>query len=236
MQKILIIEDEENIRELIRYNLTAEGFDCVEAADGEEGLALALSQSPDLIILDLMLPVTDGFEVVKRLRMEGLKIPVIILTAKADEIDKVIGLEFGADDYVTKPFSVRELIARIRAALRRYDRSEKPVEAGGGDTGSGRDVIRIDDLCIDAPAHEVTVGGRSIMLTFKEFELLHTLAENRGIVLTREQLLDKVWGYEYMGETRTVDVHVRYLRKKLGGDENRYIVTIRGLGYKMPGK
>ena len=239
MQKItiLIIEDEENIRELLAYNLTAEGYECLSAGDGKTGLEMIRSETPDLIMLDLMLPVMDGIAVVKTMGRENVEIPVIMLTAKAEEVDKVIGLEFGADDYITKPFGVRELIARIKAVLRRYERAGGGEGDAGPEAGRGRDegagVIQIGELAIDIPGHEVRVGGKPVVLTFKEFELLRTLARNRGIVLSREQLLDQVWGYEYIGETRTVDVHIRYLRKKLGGDENRYITTVRGVGYKM---
>jgi two-component system alkaline phosphatase synthesis response regulator PhoP len=240
MTKILVIEDEANIRELITYNLASEGYELITAEDGEEGLSLAEAENPDLILLDLMLPVLDGYEVIRALRKGGSPVPVIMLTAKNDEVDKVLGLEFGADDYMTKPFGVRELKARIRAVLRRYEnggeapgkRVETP-EDSEKEPPQAADVLVIDDLRIDIPGHEVTVAGKPVALTLKEFELLKTLAENRGIVLTRDRLLDRIWGYEYAGETRTVDVHVRYLRRKLGGDEDRYILTIRGVGYKM---
>jgi two-component system alkaline phosphatase synthesis response regulator PhoP len=227
MKKILLIEDDENIRELVSWNLQDERYDCSTAGDGIKGLELAQTGEFDLILLDLMLPGIDGYEVIKSLHNDGINTPIIMLTAKNEEIDKVIGLEFGADDYITKPFSVRELKARIKAVIRRYDSNgngnvepEKPAE-----------VIVIGELEIDIPRHDVRVNERSIVLTLKEFELLTLLAKNRGIVFTREQLLDKVWGYDYIGETRTVDVHVRYLRKKLGSAA-RYLATIRGLGYK----
>jgi len=247
MQKILVIEDDASIRELVAWNLLEEGYDCVCAGDGREGLEAARREAPDLILLDLMLPVMDGFEVVKALRMDGVGTPVIMLTAKNEEADKVIGLEFGADDYITKPFGVRELKARIKAVLRRcrQDGAGDGGGAGGGDGGGagggngGGDggpgkggVLTIDELVVDVPRHVVTVRGSDVALSFKEFELLRMLAENRGRVLTREQLLDSIWGYEYLGETRTVDVHIRYLRRKLG-DAESHIVTVRGLGYKL---
>ena len=228
-QKILIIEDDASIRELVTWNLSEEGYDCVCAADGREGLELTKSEEPDLILLDLMLPAIDGFEVVKAIRGSGMQIPVIMLTAKSEETDKVIGLEFGADDYITKPFGVRELKARIKAVLRRYQ-ADAP-ENNTGDRARAP-MITIGDLVIDVPRHEVKVKNEPLTLTLKEFELLRTLAENRGRVLTREQLLDNVWGYEYIGETRTVDVHVRYLRRKLGETGN-CVITVRGLGYKL---
>ncbi len=224
MQKILIIEDEPNIRELVLYNLSQNGYEPLEAEDGLQGIAMARSENPDLILLDIMLPGKNGYDICKELRAEGSKIPIIMLTAKNDEIDKVLGLEFGADDYISKPFGIRELMARVKAVLRRY---ENNTEQEG---------IRIGDLVIDTDSHEVRLGGKQLELTLKEFDLLKVLAENRGRVMTRDQLLDKVWGFEYIGETRTVDVHVRYLRKKLGDEDNegKYIQTIRGMGYKMP--
>ena len=231
MQKILVLEDDANIRELVAWNLSEEGYDCTCVGDGKEGVDAAQREPCDLILLDLMLPSMDGFEVLRTLRREGVKTPVIVLTAKTEEADKVIGLEFGADDYITKPFGIRELKARIKAVLRRY----KQDENGSGD-GSGEnmpdDVFIIEDIVIDVPRHVVNAAGVDIVLTLKEFELLRMLAENRGRVLSREQLLDNIWGYEYPGETRTVDVHIRYLRRKLG-EAGRHIATVRGLGYKL---
>jgi len=226
MQKILVIEDDSSIRELVVWNLSEEGYNCLYAGDGKEGLEIARRESPDLILLDLMLPLVDGFEVIKALRMDGMETPVIMLTAKNEEADKVIGLEFGADDYITKPFGIRELKARIKAVLRRF----KPDDPDTDETGT--EVYSIGGLEINVPRHEVSANGQNVALTLKEFELLHTLAENRGRVLTREQLLDSIWGYEYLGETRTIDVHIRYLRRKLG-DAGDCISTVRGLGYKM---
>lgn len=236
MQKILIIEDEPNIRELVSYNLNQNGYEVKEAEDGLQGLSIARSEKPDLILLDIMLPGQNGYDICKELRAEGSKTPVIMLTAKNEEIDKVLGLEFGADDYISKPFGIRELMARIKAVLRRYENGpeqEASTNDMGAAIGSG---ISIGDLIINVDSHEVKLAGNRLSLTLKEFDLLRVLAENRGRVMTRDQLLDKVWGFEYIGETRTIDVHVRYLRKKLGdgGNEGKYIQTVRGIGYKMP--
>lgn len=228
MKKILIIEDEPNIRELVLYNLKANGYEGIEAEDGYMGITMAHKEKPDLILLDIMLPGKNGYDICKELREEGNETPIIMLTAKNEEIDKVLGLEFGADDYISKPFGIRELMARIKAVLRRYDNTHDNLPPG-------EHILKINDLEINIERHQVKVGEQLVDLTLKEFELLCYLAENRGHVLTRDQLLDKVWGIEYAGETRTVDVHIRYLRKKLGqsGDEEKYIETIRGKGYKI---
>ncbi|WP_027399563.1 response regulator transcription factor [Anaerovorax odorimutans] len=235
MKKILVIEDEPNIRELVLYNLTQNSYEGIFAEDGETGLALARMEKPDLILLDIMLPEKNGYDICKELRAEGNKTPIIMLTAKNEEIDKVLGLEFGADDYISKPFGVRELMARIKAVLRRYE-SQNMTKADEKAKNKENRVLQIDDLTIDVERHEVSLGGKKVDLTLKEFDLLKTLAENRGIVMSRNQLLDKVWGFEYIGETRTVDVHVRYIRKKLGDEDNdgKYIQTVRGVGYKIP--
>jgi two-component system alkaline phosphatase synthesis response regulator PhoP len=234
-KRILIIEDDGNIRELVRYNLEGEGFECDEAEDGRKGLARAESGDYDLIVLDVMLPGLDGFGILRALRNSGDETPVVMLTAKSDEIDKVVGLELGADDYMTKPFSVRELVARIRARLRRQEKPESPPggAADGETADSANDLIRLGDLLIDQGRHEVSVDGHPVALTLKEFELLWFLAENRGLLFTRNQILDRVWGYEYLGETRTVDVHIRYIRKKLAGNLGLRIETVRGIGYKL---
>jgi Response regulators consisting of a CheY-like receiver domain and a winged-helix DNA-binding domain len=226
MKKILIIEDEPNIRELVKYNLEANGYEAAEAEDGNIGMTKVYTEKPDLILLDIMLPKKDGYEICRELRSEGNNVPIIMLTAKAEEVDKVLGLEFGADDYIAKPFGVRELIARIKAVLRRYEISE--TESGDTD-----EVFSSGGLTINYDRHEITLDGRQIDLTYKEFELLGFLAKNRGHVFTRDELLDKVWGIDYAGETRTVDVHVRYLRKKLGDDDEKFIETIRGKGYRL---
>lgn len=228
MKKILIIEDEPNIIELVAYNLTNNGYDCVSAEDGIMGITLVHREKPDLILLDIMLPGKNGYDICRELREEGNKIPIIMLTAKTDEVDKILGLEFGADDYITKPFSVRELMARIKAVLRRYEENNSSEQ-------SGENIIKIGDIEINTDRHEVTAAGNMVSLTLKEFELLCFLTENRGHVFSRDQILDKVWGIDFAGESRTVDVHIRYLRKKLGQDDNeeKYIQTIRGKGYKM---
>lgn len=236
MQKILIIEDEPNIRELVLYNLSQNGYEGLAAEDGLQGLSMARSEKPDLILLDIMLPGKNGYDICKELRAEGNNTPVIMLTAKNEEIDKVLGLEFGADDYISKPFGIRELMARIKAVMRRYESNpEQDASANGSGPANGAGIV-IGDLVINIDSHEVKLAGKPLELTLKEFDLLRVLAENRGRVLSRDQLLDKVWGFEYIGETRTVDVHIRYLRKKLGDEDNEgnYIQTVRGLGYKMP--
>jgi len=224
MKKVLIIEDEPNIRELVLYNLGANGYEGIGADDGIMGITLVHTEKPDLILLDIMLPGKNGYDICRELRSEGNKTPIIMLTAKNDEIDKVLGLEFGADDYISKPFGIRELIARINAVLRRYEDKEPNPQT-----------IIIEDLVISIERHEVSINGNPVEFTLKEFDLICFLAKNRGLVFTRDQLLDKVWGIDYAGETRTVDVHIRYIRRKLGLDENenKYIQTIRGKGYKM---
>ena len=223
MHKILIVEDESNIRELVSYNLKNNNYKVIEAEDGKQGFEMAISENPDLILLDIMLPGMNGFDICRELRNRGSKTSIIMLTARNEDIDKVMGLEFGADDYMTKPFSIHELMARIKAVLRRTEISNS---ARNISTGA---------LSINIDRHEVLINGSTIELSLKEFDLLKTLVENKGIVMTRDQLLDKVWGIDYDGENRTVDVHIRYLRRKLGDDEvnSRYIQTIRGLGYKM---
>jgi two-component system alkaline phosphatase synthesis response regulator PhoP len=226
MKKILIIEDEPNIRELVLYNLQANGYEGIQAEDGIMGITMVHTEKPDLILLDIMLPGKNGYDICRELRSEGNNTPIIMLTAKNEEIDKVLGLEFGADDYISKPFGIRELMARIKAVLRRYENTVHDR------TSTAEHILTIDDLEINIERHQVTVNGQNVELTLKEFELLSYLAEKRGHVVTRDQLLDKVWGIEYAGETRTVDVHIRYLRKKLG-DEDKYIETVRGKGYKL---
>ncbi|OHW63022.1 alkaline phosphatase synthesis transcriptional regulatory protein PhoP [Andreesenia angusta] len=226
--KILVVDDESHIVELVRFNLESNGYSVVEASDGKEALAKAKEESPDLILLDLMLPIIDGTEVCKKLKndVSTESIPIIMLTAKSDEMDKIIGLEIGADDYITKPFSLRELLARIKAVLRRRtDIKIKEIDK----------VVRVEDLVIDEEKHEVLKNGEKLDLTLKEFELLNILAKNRGKVLSRNYLLDEIWGYDYFGETRTVDVHIRHLRKKIEDDDKnpKHIETIRGVGYKL---
>lgn len=221
--KILVVDDEQHISELLEYNLAENGYEVTTVDNGTKALELAAEGNFNLILLDVMLPGINGIEICKKLKNElNIDTPIIMLTAKSEEIDKILGLEFGADDYVTKPFSVRELLARIKAVIRRYEKREEQSNQ-----------IQVYDILIDIDRHEVKCKEQLIDLTFKEFELLRTFAQNRGKVLTRDYLLDTIWGYDYIGETRTVDVHVRYLRKKIGDDESRYIETIRGIGYKM---
>lgn len=227
--KILVVDDEDHIVELIKFNLESSGYEVVVAFNGEEAIEKSLDEKPDLIILDLMLPKIDGVEVCRRIKEneETSNICIIMLTAKSGESDKVVGLETGADDYITKPFSVKELIARVNAVLRRnsHYKTEKDRKSA----------IKIGDIIIDDEKHEVMKAGEKVELTLKEFELLRVLAMNKGKVLSRNKLLDEVWGYEYFGDTRTVDVHIRHIRKKIEEDDNvcKYIETIRGIGYKM---
>ncbi|MCC5910442.1 MAG: response regulator transcription factor [Clostridiaceae bacterium] len=225
-KRILAVDDEEHILELIKFNLEKSGFEVLTSNDGEDALALLATTVVDIVVLDLMLPGRDGLEVCKEIRkMKNLdKLPIIMLTAKSEETDRILGLELGADDYVTKPFSVRELIARVKAVLRRTEDIQITNES----------ILKLKGIHIDLEKHEATVDGGLVELTLKEFMLLKILIENRGKVLSRDFLLDEVWGYEYSGETRTVDVHIRHLRKKIGDDEaGEYIETIRGIGYKM---
>lgn len=219
--KILIVDDEKNIVDILKFNLQKEGFETVEAYDGKEAIEKALRAKPDIILLDVMLPVFDGFTVCRKLR-ERIQTPIIMLTAKEEEVDKILGLEMGADDYVTKPFSPRELIARIKSNLRRSSiesRSESP------------DVIYAFDLEIDIARYEVSKAGRIIDLTAREFSLIKFLVQNAGKVFSRETLMEKIWDYEYFGDMRTVDVTVSRLREKLSNNMNEYILTKRGVGY-----
>lgn len=223
MAKILIIEDEKDIVQALEYNLKKEGYEVSKAYDGIQGLKLVRESSPDLILLDLMLPGISGLELCRTIKKEKAteSIPIIMVTAKGAETDKVVGLEVGADDYITKPFSMRELIARVKAVLKRYGIKEKPAAKG----------IKFPDLSIDVDKHEVKAGNKLVDLTAKEFALLHFLAENRERVFSRDRLLDQVWGITAEIETRTVDVHVRRLREKLG-KAGKHIKTLRGTGYK----
>jgi two-component system OmpR family response regulator len=225
--KILIVEDDANLLETLKYNLRKDNYDVVTASDGEQALEVARKEKPDLIVLDIMLPRLNGFEVCRILRQE-MTVPILILTAKVDETDKIVGLEIGADDYMTKPFSIRELIARIRAMLRRA----KMIEAS---TVAKPTKIKINDLEIDIAKHQASRSGVILGLSPREFDLLAFLARNKGLVFSREQLLEKVWGYDYAGNTRTVDVHIRWLRQKIEDNPARpkYLVTIRGTGYKL---
>lgn len=227
--KILIVEDDRNLLDTLKYNLRKEGYEAVTATDGAEGLEIARREKPDLIILDIMLPKLSGFEVCRILRKEMI-IPILMLTAKDEEVDKVVGLEIGADDYMTKPFSMRELLARLGAMLRRADMAALQF-------ASERKTVKIGDLEIDFGRHQAFCRGSRLDLTPKEYDLLAFLATNKGLVFSRDQLLDKVWGYDYAGDTRTVDVHIRWLRQKIESDPakpNR-LVTVRGAGYKLEG-
>ena len=221
---VLVVEDEPDIRSLIVHHLTRDGFRCRTAATGAEALTRVRAAAPDLVVLDLMLPEMTGLEVCRRLRGDPAtaEVPIIMLTAKADEVDRIVGLEMGADDYVAKPFSPKELVARVRAVLRRTRPGDtvRPLAAGG--------------VSLDTARHLVTVDGRPVELTPKEFDLLHTLLEAAGRVLSREHLLNRVWGYSRADEieSRTVDVHIRRLRAKLGAEERR-ITTIKGVGYRF---
>lgn len=225
--KILIVEDEEHIQELLRFNLQNNGYDVLLASDGLQGLTMAREHQPDLMLLDLMLPKMDGLDVCRAVKSDPktMGLPIIMLTAKGSETDKVLGLELGADDYLTKPFSIRELMARIKVVLRRGVKESEPAE--------DLKQIAVDSLIIDIEKHLVHRDGVEFQLTLKEFELLKELVSNRGKVLTRNYLLDTIWGYDYYGETRTVDVHVRHLRKKIESEEHQYIETVRGIGYKI---
>ena len=220
-ERILVVDDEPNIVDLATMYLEREGYRVESAYDGAEALDQIRSDEPALVVLDLMLPEIDGFEVCRQTRLES-DVPIIMLTARDDDVDKIVGLELGADDYLTKPFNPRELVARIKAILRRADRSPRP---------EGKPLY-LADLSIDPARREVTVSGEHIELRAKEFDLLQAFAENKGIVLSREQLLNLVWGYDFYGQTRTVDVHVAHLRKRLKGSEVR-IETVTGVGYKL---
>lgn len=232
LTKILVVDDESSIVTLLQFNIEKAGFDVVTAEDGRTGYELALSEKPDLIVLDLMLPEMDGIEVCKQLRQDKVETPILMLTAKDDELDKIIGLELGADDYLTKPFSPREVVARIKAILRRSagkaaePNVEEPVQ---------EKALHVGELKILTESYEVYLQDELLDLTPKEFELLVYLANHRGKVFSRDQLLDAVWNYDYIGETRIVDVHVSHLRDKIEVDtkQPQYIKTIRGFGYKM---
>ena len=225
MKKILIIDDEIHIVELLRFNLENNGYKVDYSYDGFDGYLKTKEFQPDLILLDWMLPNISGIDLLKKIRSDETleQIPVIMLTAKNMEEDKLEGLEDGADDYITKPFSVKEVLARITSVLRRYKyTSNEKIE-----------VLKADDIQVNVNKHIVTKNGTEIELTLKEFQILKLLIENKGNVLTRTFLLDKIWGYDYYGETRTLDVHIRHLRKKIGDNDSKLIETVRGVGYKI---
>lgn len=232
-KKILIVDDEVHILELLKYNLESRNYEVIEAETGEDAIK-KIDSSFSAIILDLMLPGIDGFEVLKKIRKsaETSKIPIIMLTAKSEEFDKVLGLELGADDYISKPFSIRELIARLKALLRRTDNSDKSNEIK---SDSNKDIIKFGNIEIDEKSRTVLKDNIDLEMTLKEFELLKLFAKNSGKVFSRNELLEKVWGYDYIGETRTIDVHIRQLRKKIEKDDSNpvYIKTVRGIGYKF---
>ena len=226
-RKVLIVDDERSIVDILKYNIEKDGTRVICAYDGAEGLRLARTEDPDVILLDVMLPELDGFEVCRTLRAEGNNVPIIMITAREEETDKVFGLDLGADDYITKPFSMRELLARIRTNMRRAA-SMLPQQPG-----SDADVLRAKDLVIDRARRSVSRGGREIELTQREYELIRYLAENPGKVISREELMSAVWQYDYFGDLRAVDVAVRRLREKVEDNpsEPQYVMTKRGAGY-----
>lgn len=231
-EKVLVVEDEPTLVETLRYNLARQGYDVTAATDGRTALELARRERPDLILLDIMLPELDGIEVCRILRQE-MAVPIIMLTARDEEIDKVVGLEVGADDYMTKPFSMRELMARVKANLRRVRLTREEAE-GEDETAAGQR-LSFGGLLIDLGRREVRLRGAPIPLTPREFELLAFLARNRGMVLSRDLILERVWGWDFAGGTRTVDVHIRGLREKLEDDPAHpaRILTVRGAGYRF---
>jgi two-component system OmpR family response regulator len=229
MAKVLVVEDDLNLLSTLKYNLVKEGYEVITAVDGSRALETARREKPELIILDVMLPKLSGFEVCRILRKET-SVPILMLTAKVEEVDKIVGLEIGADDYMTKPFSMRELLARIRAMFRRAEMAKLEPELKPKP-------LKIGDLEIDSARHRASLRRTELELSPKEFDLLAFLAQNKELVFSREQLLEKVWGYDYAGETRTVDVHIRWLRQKIESDPAKplLLVTVRGKGYKLAG-
>ena len=228
--KILIVEDEVTLQGVLRYNLEKEGYTVFASGNGAHALDLARTEKPELVVLDVMLPGLDGFDVCRILRKE-MTVPILMLTAREEEVDKILGLELGADDYMTKPFSMRELKARIKAMLRRTEMLQ-PKSDDGGDN-----VLRVDDLTIDLERRLVAVAGVPIAVKPKEFDLLAFLAQNPTRVFSRDTLLERVWDYDYAGDTRTVDVHIRWLRQKIESDPAKpeRLITVRGIGYKLEG-
>jgi DNA-binding response OmpR family regulator len=229
VKKILVVEDEPTLVATLRFNLEREGYQVASATDGEAGLAMARADHPDLVILDLMLPGLDGLEVCRLLRRDQT-MPILMLTAKAEEVDKVVGLEIGADDYVTKPFSMRELLARVRALLRRAELAPKPPERDG-------EVLTAGDLRVDLRRRQAFRSDQALSLKPKEYELLAFLVRNAGRAFTREQLLNEIWGYDFLGDSRTVDVHVRWVRQKIEEQPSKptRLITVRGTGYRFEG-
>lgn len=231
--RVLIVEDDQTLLDVLKYNLVKESYNVVTATDGIQALEITRSKKPDLIVLDIMLPKLDGFEVCRILRKE-ITVPVLMLTAKTEEIDKVVGLELGADDYMTKPFSMREFLARIKAMLRRV---EMIKQEAASTKETSPPTIKVGELEVDPARHQVSLKGYVLDLSPREFDLLAFLVRNRGQVFSRDYLLEKVWGYGYVGDTRTVDVHVRWLRQKIEVDpaHPRRLLTVRGVGYKFEG-
>ncbi|NJL92539.1 MAG: response regulator transcription factor [Anaerolineae bacterium] len=225
MSKILLVEDDARMRDTLAYNLKQEDYEVIQTGDGAEALDLARKHTPDLVVLDVMLPSMDGLSICRILRNES-DVPIVMVTARDSEVDRIVGLEIGADDYIVKPFSLGEFLARVRAVLRRAPSSRKVL-----------DQLESNDLVLDLIARRATRGSTELRLTHKEFDLLATLMRNKGAVLSRDLLLEKVWGYEYSGETKTVDVHVRWLREKIEdmASQPRRIVTVRGVGYRFEG-
>ena len=229
-RKVLVVDDEKNIVDIIKFNLKKEGYDVVTAADGQEAILKAYTENPDLILLDIMMPNVDGYEACRKIR-EKYDTPIIMLTARAEEVDKLLGFELGADDYVTKPFGVRELMARVKANLRKKAAAPKTGER------QGENILSFNGLTIDVDLYEVKKDGETVSLTIREYELLKFLATQKNQVFSRELPLEKVWGYEYYGDVRTVDVTVRRLREKVEADPSspKYIMTKRGVGYYFGG-
>lgn len=236
---ILIVDDEKTIVDMLVYNLQKEGYNTLEAGDGEQAVNIALEQKPDLVLLDIMLPKMDGLAVCKRIR-QSLSIPILMISAKDEEIDKILGLELGADDYITKPFSVRELMARVKANLRKAEVTAKAMENSSDEkeAETNANILIVGDLSLDLSKFEVKVRGEVIDLTLREFEVIKYLANQPGQVVTRETLLEKVWGYEYYGDIRTVDVTVRRIREKIEKDTSnpKILITKRGVGYYIASK
>lgn len=237
--KVLVVEDEPTLLETLQYSLSRQGYDVVTSSDGAKAIEIARRERPDLVVLDVMLPTLDGFEVCRILRQE-MSAPILMLTARTDEVDKVVGLEVGADDYMTKPFSMRELVARVKALLRRVRLVREEMASGekgeGGDAPNTERLI-FPDLTIDLSRREMYFKNQLFHLKPKEFDLLVFLARNRGIVLSRDLILERVWGWDYDGGSRTVDVHVRWVREKIEDDPSNptRIVTVRGIGYRFDG-
>ena len=225
--KVLVVEDDQNLLDVLKYNLRKEGYDVVTVVNGVQALDTARQEKPDFVILDIMLPEINGFEVCRILRKES-GVPILMLTARDDEMDKVIGLDLGADDYMTKPFQIREFLARIRAISRRTDMT-------GQQSNRETQVLQIKDITVDSGRHIASFRDKLLNLTPKEFDLLVFLMKNKGIAFSREQLLEKVWGYDYLGGTRTIDVHIRWLREKIENDPEHpaLLLTVRGVGYKL---